>query len=109
MAKTSAQTIQDAESSDIEQDLEDTAPLPTLQTWQGIIAGAANDRAFEDQVTKKDFERLLELAESIDKNLQMIVDTVAAPKPESPRGRKKTTATRKRTAKKGVTKQRTNS
>ena len=90
MAKTSAQTIQDAESTDIEQDLEDTAPLPALQTWQGIMAGAANDGAFADKVTKEDFERLVELAESIDKNLQVIADAVSTAKPGSPRGRRKT-------------------
>ena len=100
MSKTRFKSIENVESDDIEYELDETVPLPTLPTWSNMSNGAANDDSFASQGRNENIERLIALAESIDNHLKVIADAAVALRPKSPQGSK----TKKRTAKKRVVK-----
>ena len=72
MSKTKAQSIENAKSEDIEYELDETVPLPTLPTWKNISTDAANDESFAGKGRNENIERLIALAESIDNHLKVI-------------------------------------
>ena len=102
MSKTKAQSIENAKSDDIEYELDETVPLPTLPTWKNISTDAANDESFTGKGRNENIERLIALAESIDNHLKVIAGAAVALKSKSPQSRKK----KKRTAKKPTAKKR---
>ena len=107
MSKTISRSSENAKSDDIEYELDETMPLPTLSTWSNISTGAANDESFSGQAKNESIERLVALAESIDRHLEVIAEAVVALKQKSPgSAEKKKRVTKKRVAKKGVTKKR---
>lgn len=107
MSKTITRPSENAKSDDIVHELDETVPLPTLPTWSNISTDAANDESFADQATSENIERLVVLAESIDRHLGVIAEAVVALRSESAgSGKKKKRATKKRVTKKRATKKR---
>lgn len=103
VSKTRTQPIDNVKSDDIEDELDETVPLPTMPAWSIIPTGAANDESYASQVSNENIERLVVLAESIENLLKVIAEAVVIQKSESPRGRKK----KKRVARKRATAKRT--
>ena len=106
MSETRSQSIGNAKSDDIEYELDETVPLPTLPSWKSISTDAANDESFAGQGRNGNIERLIALAESIDNHLMVIADAAVALKSKSPQSRKKKKRVAKKpNAKKRVTKE----
>lgn len=100
MSNSESLSRETARSDDIEDELDETMPLPKLPMWSDNSTGAANDASFSGQGMDENIERLVALAESIDERLKLIAEAVVSGRPKSPRSRKK----KKRVTKKRVTK-----
>lgn len=106
MSKTISLSSETVQSDDIEDELDETMPLPRLPMWCDYSTGAANDESFSSQAMNENIERLIALAESIDEHLKVITEAVVSRKPKTPPSRKKKKrATKKRAIRKQATKQ----
>ena len=106
MSKTAARSTENSKADSFDYVLDETVPLPTMPEWSNMAARAANDELFASQVTGENIERLITLAESMDKHLKKIAESLATPTSQPSRSRtKKKRVTKKRTTKKNAAEQ----
>lgn len=91
VSKATAKSIDKTHRSESRSELDETASLPLLPDVSDVSGKAANDKAFtsSDNATKESLERLVKLAESIDKRLEHIAEALATTQSRSPQATKK--------------------
>jgi hypothetical protein len=91
VSKDTASSTIEPHCGDSQSELAETATLPLLPDVSGVSAKAANDTAFSlsDNSTNEGLERLIELAESIDKRLESIAEALATTQSPSSQAKKK--------------------
>jgi hypothetical protein len=97
VSKATARSIDKPVRSENQSELDETASLPLLPDVSDVSGKAANDTAFRspDNATNESLERLVKLAESIDKRLEHIAEALATTQSRSPQATKKKARSKK--------------